>query len=55
MKYTGPTYRHPYEATLKYMNKGFSLKDSYEQLERLNKAGIKHIDILIFGGAGRRC
>ena len=43
-----------HEATLEYMNKGFSLKDSYEQLERLNKAGIRHIDILIFGGAGRR-
>ncbi|ACN14604.1 HemN1 [Desulforapulum autotrophicum HRM2] len=42
-----------HEETLEYMNKGFSLKDSYEQLERLNKAGIKHIDILIFGGAGR--
>ena len=42
-----------HEQTLEYMNKGFSLKDSYEQLERLNKAGIRHIDILIFGGAGR--
>ena len=39
--------------TLDYMNKGFSLKDSYAQLERLNRAGIRHIDILIFGGAGR--
>lgn len=42
-----------HEETLKYMNKGFSLKDSYEQLERLNKAGISHIDIIIFGGAGK--
>jgi len=42
-----------HEETLEYMNKGFSLKDSYEQLERLNKTGIRHIDILIFGGAGR--
>lgn len=42
-----------HEETLEYMNKGFSLKDSYEQLGRLNKAGIRHIDILIFGGAGR--
>jgi radical SAM superfamily enzyme YgiQ (UPF0313 family) len=41
-----------HEETLNYMNKGFSLKDSYKQLERLNKAGIRHIDILIFGGAG---
>ncbi len=39
--------------TLNYMNKGFGLKDSYEQLERLNKAGIRHIDIIIFGGAGK--
>ncbi len=42
-----------HKETLEYMNKGFSLKDSYKQLERLNNAGIKHIDILIFGGAGR--
>ena len=42
-----------HEATLEYMNKGFGLKDSYEQLERLNNAGIRHIDILIFGGAGK--
>lgn len=41
------------EETLKYMNKGFALRDSYEQLERLNKAGIRHIDIFIFGAAGR--
>lgn len=42
-----------HEDTLKYMNKGFTLEDSYEQLARLNKAGIRHIDILIFGGAGK--
>lgn len=41
------------EETLNYMNKGFKLKDTYEQLERLNKAGINHIEILIFGGAGK--
>lgn len=41
-----------HEDTLEYMNKGFSLRDSYEQLARLNRAGIRHIDILIFGGAG---
>ena len=39
--------------TLEYMNKGFELQDSYEQLERLNRAGIDHIDIYIFGGAGK--
>lgn len=42
-----------HEETLEYMNKGFRLKDSYEQLGRLNRAGIRHIDILIFGGAGK--
>lgn len=42
-----------HEETLEYMNKGFSLRDSYEQLARLNNAGIRHIDIFIFGGAGR--
>ncbi len=41
-----------HEETLKYMNKGFTLKDSCEQLERLNKAGIKHFDAYILGGAG---
>jgi len=41
------------EEALDYMNKGFTLKDSYEQLERLNKAGMRHIGIFIFGGAGR--
>jgi radical SAM superfamily enzyme YgiQ (UPF0313 family) len=41
------------EETLNYMNKGFNLSDAYEQLERLNKAGIRHIDIFIFGAAGR--
>ena len=39
--------------TLAYMNKGFDLDESYRQLERLNQAGIRHIDILIFGAAGR--
>lgn len=41
------------EDTLNYMNKGFDLSDAYEQLERLNKAGIRHIDIFIFGAGGR--
>ncbi len=42
-----------HEETLNYMNKGFNLKDSYRQLERLNKTGINHIDIIIFGSAGK--
>lgn len=42
-----------HDQTLAYMNKGFGLQDSYEQLERLNNAGIRHIDIFILGGAGK--
>lgn len=38
--------------TLLYLNKGFTLDDTYTQLERLNKADIKHIDILMFGTGG---
>lgn len=39
--------------TLEYLNKGFTLDDTYTQLERLNKAGIQHIDIFMFGTGGR--
>ena len=38
--------------TLEYLNKGFDIEDSYEQLERLNKAGIDHIGIFMFGTGG---
>jgi radical SAM superfamily enzyme len=41
-----------YEESLIKMNKGHTLKDAYEQLERLNKVGIRHNDMLILGGAG---
>lgn len=41
------------EKTLEYMNKGFTLKDSYEQLERLNRAGLRHNGIFLLGIAGR--
>lgn len=43
------------DEVLKHMNKGFTLKDSYEQLERLNKAGIRHngIFLLGIGGSGK--
>lgn len=41
------------EETLRYMNKGFDLEESYKQLLRLNQANIRHIDIIIFGGAGK--
>ncbi len=41
-----------HKKTLKYLNKGFELEDSYTQLKRLNRAGIQHIDIIMYGSAG---
>ncbi|NOQ28011.1 MAG: radical SAM protein [Bacteroidales bacterium] len=41
-----------HDKTLQYLNKGFSLQDSYEQLERLNKAGIRFLFGFMFGAAG---
>lgn len=38
---------------LKYLNKGFTLDDTYEQLERLNKAGITFFYGFMFGAAGK--
>ena len=38
---------------LDYLNKGASLTDTEEQLERLNKAGITFFYGLIFGAAGK--
>jgi len=38
--------------TLEYHKKGFTLDDSYEQLERLNKAGIAFYFGFMFGAAG---
>ncbi len=40
------------EESIKYINKGHSLNDAYEQLERLNKAGIRHCDAYMLGVAG---
>lgn len=37
---------------LEYHNKGFSLADSYQQLARLNKAGISFLFGFMFGAAG---
>ncbi len=34
------------------MNKGYTLKDAYEQLARLNESGIRHNGIFILGAAG---
>lgn len=39
--------------TLKYLNKGASIEDVYEQLERLNKAGITFFYGFMFGAAGK--
>lgn len=41
-----------HEASLVRMNKGHGLADAYEQLERLNVAGIKHNDMYILGALG---
>ena len=38
---------------LKYLNKGSSIEDVYEQLERLNKAGITFFYGFMFGAAGK--
>lgn len=38
--------------TLDYLNKGFSLNDSYEQLKRLNKAQMKFYYGFMLGAAG---
>lgn len=39
--------------TLRYLNKGFTLQDSYEQLERLSKTGIRFYYGFMFGAAGK--
>ena len=41
-----------HEETLTYLNKGSELKDSYEQLARLNDAGIKFYYGFMYGAAG---
>lgn len=41
------------ESTLKRMNKGHELSAAYEQMERLNEAGIKHNDMYILGAMGK--
>lgn len=40
------------EETLGHMNKGFTLKESYEQMDRLNQAGIVHNSIFMLGASG---
>ena len=39
--------------TLEYLNKGFTLQDSYDQLERLNTAGIRFLYGFMYGAAGK--
>ncbi len=38
---------------LSYLNKGNSADDAREQLLRLNKAGIRHMDMMMTGAAGK--
>mgnify|MGYP002858385029 CR=1 FL=1 len=38
---------------LEYLNKGNSADDAREQLLRLNKAGIRHFDMMMTGAAGK--
>ncbi len=38
---------------INHFNKGYTLDDTYEQLERLNKAKIRHNSIFMIGAAGR--
>ncbi|MBP3818003.1 MAG: radical SAM protein [Butyrivibrio sp.] len=38
---------------LSYLNKGNSADDAKEQLLRLNKAGIRHMDMMMTGAAGK--
>ena len=40
------------DETIQYMNKGYSLQDAYEQLERLKSAGIRYNGIFMLGVAG---
>lgn len=39
--------------SLEYLNKGSTIEDAYEQLERLNKAGITFFYGFMFGAAGK--
>ncbi len=41
------------DSVLSHMNKGFSVKQILEQCERLNRAGIRHCDLLMLGTAGK--
>jgi len=41
------------EQVLSYLNKGNTVADAKQQLERLNSAGIKHMDMLMLGAAGQ--
>lgn len=40
------------EESIRYINKGHTLAEAYEQLERLNRAGIRHCDGYMLGVAG---
>ncbi len=42
-----------YDPALKMMNKGFTNADAYEQLEKVQKAGMRYDALLMLGVAGR--
>ena len=42
------------QEVIEHLNKGYSVKDTYVQLERLNKARIRHNCILMMGAAGSK-
>ncbi|WP_068471927.1 radical SAM protein [Saccharicrinis aurantiacus] len=41
------------DQVIKHLNKGHTSNNAYEQLERLNKAGIRHNDIFMMGAGGK--
>lgn len=46
-------YESGLDDVLQYINKGFTLADSFEQAERLNAVGIRHNAMMIIGMAGK--
>lgn len=43
----------PLDNVLTYLNKGSSVDEARDQLLRLNKAGIRHMDLMMTGAAGK--
>lgn len=42
-----------YEKAVSYINKGYTIDEARKQLKRLNKAGIRHAELLMLGVAGK--